>query len=211
MKKTIITTAALFFMALSFNSCNKKDTPLNDPTTNPIKIFTGQMQCLWDESKQANPKAFLDLDNGKVYDVTTAPGHAKEIDLIWMDGSGGALLCSPNDFYEPSSITSPNFQEGPLFANWTQRNQTVIDNSSSQTVAQFNAVTNEPELAALYGTLFDNSSIEFAFMECTSAHFANIYFVETTTNGVKKRGYIRFTQGQRGNNNFANFEIKIQS
>jgi hypothetical protein len=208
MKKILTYGSSLLALNIMLCACPKKD--LNDPTTNPIKTFTGQMQCLWDESKQANPKAFLDLDNGKVYDVATAPAHAKDIDLIWMDGSGGALLCSPNDFYEPSSITSPNFQEGPLFANWTQRNQTIIDNSSSQTVAQFNAVTNKEELAALYGTLFDNSSIEFAFMECTSAHFANIYFVETTTNGVKKRGYIRFTQGQRGNNNFANFEIKIQ-
>jgi hypothetical protein len=208
MKKILTYGSSLLALNIMLCACPKKD--LNDSTTNPIKTFTGQMQCLWDESKQANPKAFLDLDNGKVYDVATAPAHAKDIDLIWMDGSGGALLCSPNDFYEPSSITSPNFQEGPLFANWTQRNQTIIDNSSSQTVAQFNAVTNKEELAALYGTLFDNSSIEFAFMECTSTHFANIYFVETTTNGVKKRGYIRFTQGQRGNNNFANFEIKIQ-
>jgi hypothetical protein len=209
MKNVLKSGLTLLALNILLCACPKRD--LNNPAKKPVKTFTGQMQCLWNESVQPNPKAFLDIDNGKVYDVATAPAHAKEIDLIWMDGSGGALICSPNEYYEPSSSTSPNFQKGPLFANWTQRNQTIIDNTTSQTVAQFNAVTNEAELAALYGTIFDNSSIEYGFMECTSAHFANIYFVETTTNGVKKRGYIRFTQGQRGNNNFANFEIKIQS
>jgi hypothetical protein len=46
-------------------------------------------------------------------------------------------------------------------------------------------------------------------MICSSADFAKVFFVETTTGGVKKHGYIRFTSGQKGANNFVNFEIKI--
>ncbi len=77
-------------------------------------------------------------------------------------------------------------------------------------MAQYQAVTNQTELLNLIGTTFDATSIEFASMGCTSADFAKIYYFETTTAGVKKRGYIHFISGQAKNNNFVNFEIKVQ-
>jgi hypothetical protein len=191
-------------------SCTKSRTSTN--TNNGIKTFNGQMQCIWNESVQPNPMAFLDIDNGKVYDVNTASEHAADIDLIWSECSGGSIIQSPNEYYDafaPSPSTSPNFQTAILFAGWNQRNQTLIDHKPGQTPADYAAVTNSTQLNSLIGTNFDFSSSQWDFMECNSADFNKIYFVETTTSGVKKRGYIHFISGQKANNNFVNFEIKI--
>jgi hypothetical protein len=207
--KLIIACAVIIITA---PSCVKSRTTTTNTAQNGIKTFTGQMQCVWNESVQPNPLAFLDIDNGKVYDVNTAPAHAGEIDLIWSECSGGSLILSPNEYYDgyaPSSGTSPNFQTVKLFTGWNQRNQTLIDHKPGQTVAEYTAITNISQLNNLIGTNFDFSSSQFDFMECTSADFSKIYFVETTTAGVKKRGYIHFISGQKGNNNVVNFEIKI--
>jgi hypothetical protein len=179
MKNKILSMMASAMFCLSIGACTKSSTTTN-PSTSGIKTFSGQMQCIWDESKMPNPKAFLDLDNGIVYDVNTAPAHAADIDLIWSECSGGSIIQSPNTYYDafaPSSSTSPNFQTAVLFANWGQRNQTSIDSKSSQTVAQFTAITNNTELLALMADNFDFSSSQWDFMECTSAHFNKIYYV----------------------------------
>jgi hypothetical protein len=210
MKKVIATSLIMASVLIGTISCTKKRTDNTSDTTG-IKTFTGQMQCLWNETVSPNPKAFLDIDNGIVYDVNTAPAHAKDIDLIWSECSGGSIIQSPNEYYDafaPSGAV--NFLTANLFANWNQRNQTIIDYLSSQTVADYNAITNNTQLLALIGDKFSASSAEFDFMECTNEHFNRIFYVETTTAGVKKRGYIHFTSGQKGNNNFVNFEIKIQ-
>jgi hypothetical protein len=179
MKKTIITTAALFFMAVSFNSCVKNDTP---------------------------------LDEGIVYDVISAPAHANEIDLIWSEAPGAVAIVSPNEyspFYSPSEGDHPSFKESVLFTSWSQRNQTLIDVHPNLTVADFSAIATSAQLNSSIGQVFDNTTSQFASMTCSSADFAKVFFVETTTSGVKKRGYIRFTSGQKGDNNFVNFEIKM--
>jgi hypothetical protein len=214
MKKILLNTMLFATVLTATSSCTKDNTPINDPTTTPIKSFSGQMECVWNESISPNPKAFLDIDNGIVYDVNSAPQHAKDIDLIWSECSGGSIIQSPNEYYDafaPSPSTSPNFQTAVLFANWSQRNQTLIDYSNSQTVANFVAVTDRPKLMSLIGNNFNSTSKEWDFMECTNADFAKIYYVQTTTGGVKKQGYIRFTSGQKGNNNFVKFEIKIEN
>jgi hypothetical protein len=211
MKKIILKSLIAATVLMQVSSCTKSRTT----TTNidDIKTFTGQMECIWNESVQANPKAFLDIDNGMVYDVNTASEHANEIDLIWSECSGGSIIQSPNQYYDafaPSTSTSPNFQTAQLFTGWSQRNQTNIDYKPSQTVADYNAITTNTQLLALIGTNFNSSSSQWSFMECTNADFGKIYYVETTTAGVKKRGYIHFISGQKGNNNFVKFEIKIQ-
>jgi hypothetical protein len=208
MKNKMMKTLAVALLAIGLHSCTKSTT---NSDVLGINTFSGKMECVWDESVAPNPKAFLDLDKGMVYDKTSAPLHASEIDLIWTECSGGSIIQAPNiAFYAPSSSTSPGFQEGTLFTGWNQRNQTGIDHISSQTVAQFTAITNNEELLALISDKFNSSSSQWDFMECTNADFNTIYYVETTNAGVKKRGYIHFTSGQKGNNNFVNFDIKIQ-
>jgi hypothetical protein len=208
MIKKSFTLGAIALLAASMQSCRKRNTQINDPT---IKTFSGRMECVWDENVKPNPKAFLDVDNGIVYDVSTAPAHAKDIDLIWTQCSGGSLVCSPNEYYDafaPSGASS--FLTANLLAGWAQRNQSIIDVNPATTVAQFNAIATSSQLLNTMGTYYNSSSSEFAFMECTNIDFNQIYYVETTTAGVKKRAYIRFTAGQKGNNNFVDFTIKAQ-
>ncbi len=131
------------------------------------------MQEIWNEKKQPNPKAFLDLDNGVVYDVSTAPAHAVDIDLIWTLSSGGNIICSPSQYEAPSSGTSPNFQEGVLFAKWTQRNQTIIAYKSSQTVADFDAITNSSQMQVLIDQ-FNMPFSQYQILNCTSATFISV-------------------------------------
>jgi hypothetical protein len=208
MKKNIINSLAVMMLAISIHSCTKSTT---NTDVLGINTFSGRMECLWDESKAPNPKAFLDIDKGMVYDKTTAPLYASEIDMIWTESSGGSIIQAPNiSIYAPSTSSSPGFQEGTLFVSWNQRNQTGISHISSQTVAQYNAVTNNAELLSLIGDKFDFSSSQWDFMECTNADFNTIYYIETSNAGVKKRGYIHFKAGQKGNNNYVDFEIKIQ-
>jgi hypothetical protein len=213
MKNVLTYGLTLLALNVVLCACPKKD--FDDPTIKPIKTFTGQMQCLWDESQQANPKCFLDLDNGKVYDVSTAKAHAAEIDLIWTECSGGILICSPTELinypaFTPSASSSPNFQVPVLLGNWPVTNPTRIDYESSHLVSDFTAITDEPNLLALVGNHFDASTIQWSTMEANSNSFGKVYFVETSTNGVKKKGFIHFTSGQTGVGNFVNFEIKIQ-
>ncbi len=199
-------------LVIFMSACTKKstNTPINDPTVN---TFSGKMEQIWDETVDANPKAFLDLDNGMVYDVTTAPSHAKDIDLIWTHCSAGEIICSPNEYYDafaPFEPTSPNFQTAILFKNWSQRNQTIIDFSTTKTVADFRAIATSKNVTDFIGTSLDFTASQFSYMSCTSADFNKIYMFETTTAGVKKRGLIHFISGQAQNNNFVNFEIKVQ-
>jgi hypothetical protein len=160
MKTTIITTAALFFMATSFNSCDEKNKKLNDVPPD-INIFSGRMECLWDENKQANPKAFLDIDKGIVYDVISAPAHAAEIDLIWTEAPGAVAIVSPNEyspFYSPSEGDHPTFKESVLITSWSQRNQTLIGVHPTLTIADFKAISTSAQLNSSIGQVFNNTT-----------------------------------------------------
>lgn len=203
-------TAILCIMA----SCKRSTTTEN----NTIKVYSGKLYNAHDPSSNTNPNCFIDLDKGAVYSVADAKNHASDVDLYWVTTWITSTIDQPvistTDNYNGLTGGNPYYTENQLFGGWNKRNHTTLNDidesnmsisfNNIKTVADFEKAVENVSAPFLSGVSFSG----------TQSQLGRIYYFETNTNGVKKRGLLKFTAAEYSSAhsaayNWADFQIKI--
>jgi hypothetical protein len=199
-KNKFTTLIAALLLSACFTACNKTDTAKTTPATAEVMTYSGSFELAYKKSMNQDPACFIDLTNGKVYRVSEAAAHAKEIDLLWgvrtVVPSQHFLLSPLSNALDPLPTGSDVWNVTNLFTEWPIRNATemtraftgvgnfndiqtnaqfdtyVSNISMSQNTADFNALSTQVQHAFWFDATEHNDIKYQSIMYITNANDA---------------------------------------
>lgn len=201
------------FTILLLGGC-KKET-----SKSTLKTFSGTIYNAHDPAYTSNPNCFIDLNTGSVYSISQAKSHATEVDAYWVTtwitSSSDQPVFTSTDNYSGLTGGRPYYTETTLFGGWSTRNQTLFSTYNlSDLKIPFDNINTTDDLnkaVAEFSTPY-LQGINSSFRG-TQSDLDDVSYFETNTNGVKKRGLIKFTRASYSSNhsalNSADFVIKV--
>lgn len=194
----------LLLAVIAFSSsCHTKEKS----TLNNLRTYTTTVQLAYDNS-QIDPACFIDLDSGKVYNVSNAAFHQKDIDLLYAIRYD--MVEDPNFFslgtFDGSSGYTSNYWDKTTLGinNFTYFNHTTFgDGNSSNTLSGFLNLKTITDL----NTWLDGNTPIYDFEGITNTEIGNIYIFITQQN---KRGAFRVINAENGSHGYITIEIKVE-
>ena len=210
MQKKSLLLASFIIVAFTFMGCPNKKDDVIEPTIIQPKTYTINFEMAYKTTVNANPKCFIDFDNGKVYDVQTAPAHAADIDAVWVyeNGNSDAMyLFSMNQ--NMFSTATDGFNAGELgLGNWAVRSNCILEYKGSLAKGDITGAKSVDDLKALIKSALDFSSLNFQTFDGTSSTFAKVYVFET--NRQKRGAFIVNSNSADSNGGRANITIRVE-
>jgi hypothetical protein len=200
--------ASLLTYSLFSVGCIKKEEAVVEPAVIAPNTYTLNFELALTTVATPNPKCFIDLDKGMVYDIQTAPAHAADIDLVWVcNNANEYFLNAPNVSY--FSVYTNGFNQGELgMANWAVRNSCVISYMGSLAKGAITGAKSVADLKALIKSGLDSASSRFETFDGLSQTTARVFVFETS---LKKRGaFIVNNNTVNSNGGLANITIRVE-
>ncbi len=199
--------ASIVATSLIFMGCPAKtETP--PVTASPeFNTYTLDLEMAYSTAINPNPKCFIDLDKGVVYDVQTAAAHAADIDIVWTFTDNSLMYLSSiaqNQF----STASDGFNATSLgYGNWSVRNHCIIGYGGSLAKSEFSGIKTRDELYYSISNSLQYVHSDYQYFDGSLNTFTNVYVFET--NLQKRGGFIVNSNNTNSNGGRANITIKV--
>ena len=201
-------------IALTAASCSKSDdtNPSGGssvpPAVDTVSTYTGTIELAYLKSQNADPACFMDLSNGRVYKVSEAAANAPTIDMLW-----GTRVVTPSQKYfvgtsdnyilNGAGVSDDIWQDGDLFAGWSKRNVTMMNDFVG---VNFDQVKTRAQLNEYVGDKY--GILTYIPFDGLANQISRSYVYDITHNGVKYRGVLKISQADQADG-WARYTIKV--